>query len=57
MLTDLINLNLTGKPSTKSSGHNSIPTVVVGCKSDLGDDVRMVTKYEGQAFAISQGAR
>ena len=43
------------KPN-KSKSH-SIPTVIVGCKLDLGDERRMVTKYEGQEFAITHGAR
>ena len=44
-----------GKPKTPSC--KSIPFVIVGCKVDLGDEKRIVTKYEAQEFAIKHGAR
>lgn len=44
-----------GKP--KKSNSNQIPCVIVGCKQDLGDDKRMVTKYEAQSFAVKHGSR
>ena len=46
---------LIGKPKNHNS--NQIPSFVVGCKSDLGDEMRKVTKYEAQAFAVKHGAR
>ena len=51
----MLNLFFVGKP--KKSNPNQIPSVIVGCKVDLGDEKRMVTKYEGQAFAVKHGAR
>ena len=30
---------------------------MVGCKSDLDEKKRMVTKYEAQAFAVKHGSR
>ena len=44
-----------GKPKKHSS--NQVPCAVVGCKSDLGDEKRMITKYEGQKFAVKHGAK
>ena len=46
---------LLGKP--KKHNANPIPSFVVGCKSDLDDKKRMVTKYEAQAFAVKNGSR
>ena len=44
-----------GKP--KKHNANPIPSFVVGCKSDLDEKKRMVTKYEAQAFAVKHGSR
>jgi len=44
-----------GKP--KKHNTNPIPSFVVGCKSDLDEKKRMVTKYEAQAFAVKHGSR